>query len=124
MQAKKLFIEKGGIKLWQDVQHQLMVIAQQAVGQIARYVEVEVIEIGILIPHILQHILHQQAVRGVVVVDKPRRKHVGLRVVPRYYILLRKFEHLLLCVQILKSVRNYLICEMFFCVTLGMTAKV
>ena len=70
-----------------------MVIAQQAVGQIARYVEVEVIEIGILIPHILQHILHQQAVRGVVVaVDKPRRKHVGLRVVPRYYILLRKFE--------------------------------
>ena len=44
-----------------------MVIAQQAVGQIARYVEVEVIEIGILIPHILQHILHQQAVRGVVV---------------------------------------------------------
>ena len=86
-----------------------MVIAQQAVGQIARYVEVEVIEIGILIPHILQHILHQQAVRGVVVaVDKPRRKHVGLRVVPRYYILLRKFEHLLLYVQILKSVRNYL----------------
>ena len=50
-----------------------MVIAQQAVGQIARYVEVEVIEIGILIQHILQHILHQQAVRGVVVaVDKPR----------------------------------------------------
>ena len=60
MQAKKLFIEKGGIKLWQDVQHQLMVIAQQAVGQIARYVEVEVIEIGILIPHILQHIQFEE----------------------------------------------------------------
>lgn len=62
---------------------------------IARYVEVEVIEIGILIPHILQHILHQQAVRGVVVaVDKPRRKHVGLRVVPRYYILLQEIRTL------------------------------
>ncbi len=40
------------IKLWQDIQYKLMVIAQQAKGQTARCVEVVVIEITTSISYI------------------------------------------------------------------------
>ena len=59
-------------------------------------------------PHILHHILRQQAVREVVaVVGNLRQKHDGLRRGQLFYILLRKFEHLPQCVKMLKSVPSY-----------------
>lgn len=45
------------MKLWQNVQRQLTVTAQQVEGQIVQCVEEAVIEITIFIPHILHHIL-------------------------------------------------------------------
>lgn len=82
------------MNLWQDAQRQFMVIVQQAEGQTAQCVEEVVIEIITFIPHILHHMFHQQAVREVaVVVDKLRKKHVGLRLVLLFYILMQKFEH-------------------------------
>jgi hypothetical protein len=65
----------GGMKLWQDVQHQFTGIARQVEGQAAQYVEVEVvIEATTLIPHILYRIHHHQTALQVVVVmaDKLR----------------------------------------------------
>jgi hypothetical protein len=104
----KNFIENGRYELWQDVQRQLTVTAQQVEGQIVQCVEEAVIEITIFIPHILHHILRQQAVREVVaVVDKLRQKHDGPRRDQLFYILLRKFEHLPQCVKMLKSVPSY-----------------
>lgn len=53
----------GGIKLWQDVQHQFTVIARQVEGQTAQCAGVEVvIAATTLIPHILHRILHYQTV--------------------------------------------------------------
>ena len=96
------------MKLWQNVQRQLTVTAQQVEGQIVQCVEEAVIEITIFILHILHHILRQQAVRGVVaVVGKLRQKHDDPRRGQLFYILLRKFEHLPQCVKMLKSVPSY-----------------
>ncbi len=67
-QIDKVFLKNiGGIILWQDVQHQFTVIAQQVEEQTAQRVEV-VIEVTTLIPHILHRILHYQTVLQVVVV--------------------------------------------------------
>ena len=78
----------------------------------------EVITLIYLILH-----YHKNIQVVVVVADKLGRKQVGLQLVLLFYILLPKFEHLLLYAKILRNVRIYQICEMFFFVTLGMTAK-
>ena len=73
----------GGVKLWQDVQHQLMVIEQQVEGQTVQCVEEAEFHVIIFIPHILHHILREQIIPKavVVVVYKLRRRHVGLHLV-------------------------------------------
>lgn len=55
---------KGEIELWQDVQRQLMAIAQRVEGQIVQRAEADIDHIVIirLIHHILHHIIHQQGV--------------------------------------------------------------
>ena len=55
--------------------------------------------------------------------DRLGGRQVGLQLVQLFCILLRRFELLLLCVKMLRSVRIYQIYEMFFFATLGMTVK-
>ncbi|OKP76973.1 hypothetical protein A3844_30095 [Paenibacillus helianthi] len=126
IQTDKVLLKNiGGIKIWQDVQHQFTVIARQVQEKTAQRVEVVIEVVMEVTTRILHHILHYQTVLQVVVVvaDKLGQKHVGLQLVLLFYILLRKFEHLLLCVKMLRNVQNHQIYEMFFFVTLGMTVK-